>query len=139
MTQINAYFTFKDNCREAMTFYQDCFGGDLNIQTVEGSPMQQHLPPSAASQILHASLTSEKLVLMASEMGFDQVAAQGSNISLCINCSGENESRILFSKLSDGGTITCELADSFWGGLFGAVTDRFGTRWLVNTEKKNPA
>jgi uncharacterized glyoxalase superfamily protein PhnB len=37
MAKINAYLTFNGNCREAMTFYQSCFDGDLTLETVKGS------------------------------------------------------------------------------------------------------
>ncbi len=34
MTQIHSYLTFSGNCREAMTFYRECLGGILMLQTV---------------------------------------------------------------------------------------------------------
>ncbi len=47
MTQINAYLSFSGNCREAMTFYQVCFGGQLDLKTFENSPMSEKMPPEA--------------------------------------------------------------------------------------------
>ena len=32
-SKLNPYLQFKDNAREAMTFYQDVFGGDLVVNT----------------------------------------------------------------------------------------------------------
>ncbi len=32
-SKLNPYLQFKDNAREAMTYYQDVFGGDLVINT----------------------------------------------------------------------------------------------------------
>ena len=43
-TSIHSYLTFSGNCREAMTFYQECFGGTLTFQTVGDSPMSGKLP-----------------------------------------------------------------------------------------------
>jgi PhnB protein len=40
MTQINAYLTLNGNCREAMTFYKECLGGELTMQAVEDSPIR---------------------------------------------------------------------------------------------------
>ena len=37
MTQINAHLTFNGNCHEAMTFYKECFGGELSMQTLAGT------------------------------------------------------------------------------------------------------
>ena len=41
MTQINSYLTFNGNCREAMTFYKECLGGELEFQTIGESPMAE--------------------------------------------------------------------------------------------------
>ena len=35
MAQILAYLKFDGNCREAMTFYKECFGGKLTFNTVK--------------------------------------------------------------------------------------------------------
>ena len=32
-SKLNPYLQFKDNAREAMTYYQDVFGGDLVVNT----------------------------------------------------------------------------------------------------------
>jgi Uncharacterized protein conserved in bacteria len=73
MTQINAYLTFNGNCREAMTFYQICLGGDLSFQTVGESPLSAKMPGRMKDCILQATLTNGALVLM----GSDMVAGQG--------------------------------------------------------------
>ena len=44
MTTINAYLTFNGDCREAMTFYKECLGGELTLETAKGSPMESHWP-----------------------------------------------------------------------------------------------
>ena len=59
MTQISAYLNFNGNCREAMTFYKNCLGGELSLQTVEGSPMEAGCPAGVKHQILHSSLTKK--------------------------------------------------------------------------------
>ena len=82
MTQINAYLTFNGNCREAMTFYKECLGGELNMQTVEGSPMEDQMPAHAKKQILHASLIKDDLVLLGSDMSRPGKLIKGNTISL---------------------------------------------------------
>jgi PhnB protein len=56
MSTINAYIRFKNNCRQAMTFYQECLGGELDIQIVKDSPMKDMFPPQLQDIVLHASL-----------------------------------------------------------------------------------
>ena len=135
MTQINAYLTFNGNWREAMTFYKECLGGELTIQTVGDSPMANQMPPEAKQKILHASLIKDGLVLMASEMTREK-PVNGNTITLCMNCSSEEEIKTFFSNLSWGGKIIEPLADQFWGATYGELTDKFEMRWMLNYNKK---
>ena len=41
-----------------------------------------------------------------------------------------------FDALSEGGSVTMPLQDTFWGARFGTLTDAFGIRWMFNCEKK---
>ncbi len=135
MTQINAYLTFNGNCREAMTFYKECLGGELNIQTVEGSPMEDQMPAEAKKNILHASLVKDGLVLLGSDMADRGNLIKGNTISLSLNCSSENEIKTFFSNLSSGGQVAHPLHD-FFAGTMGALTDKFEKDWLLYYEKK---
>jgi PhnB protein len=38
-TTIHRYLTFDGKCKEAMTFYKECLGGELEFQTIGDSPM----------------------------------------------------------------------------------------------------
>ena len=135
MTQINAYLNFNGNCREAMTFYQQCLGGELTLQTIEGSPVEAQCPVAMKDQILHASLLKETLVLMASDMTGPDGFIKGNTIALSLNCSSENEIKTFFSNLSSGGQISHPLEEQFWGATFGVLTDKYGTRWMLNYDK----
>ncbi len=135
MAEINAYLAFDGNCREAMTFYKDCLGGELFIQTVGETPMAAQLPPSAQKSVMHAKLSSGPLTLFASDMVSDEGAVQGNTVSLMLYCGSEEEIRTLFSKLSKGGKVGQPLADQFWGSIYGDFTDKFGMRWMLNYDK----
>jgi PhnB protein len=135
-TQLAPYLSFSGNCRQAMEFYQSCLGGNLQVQTFAGAPMD--IPADMEHQVLHSMLTSDYLTLMASDMAdVREPLKVGNNVSLCLNCSSDEEITRLFSQLSDGGSVVDPLADAFWGAKFGALTDRFGTRWLLNYETAN--
>ena len=135
MTTINAYLNFDGNCREAMTFYQECLGGDLTIQTVGDSPIAGQMPAEAKDAILHAGLTKgETIFLMASDMMRGSLT-QGNSVTLSVNCTNEEETKSIFTNLSAGGKIIDPLAMMFWGALFGSLTDKFGMNWIVNHNK----
>jgi PhnB protein len=136
MTQINAYLNFSGNCREALSFYKDSLGGELSLQTVEGSPMEAGCPGAMKHQILHGSLTKNGLILMGSDMVGPEGLIQGNNISLSLSCSSEKEINHFFSALSAGGKVIEPLKLQFWGAMFGVLTDKFGIRWMLTYDEK---
>jgi PhnB protein len=129
MTQINPYLTFNGNCREAMTFYNECFGGELSLMAVEDSPMADQWPAEAQKNILHASLVKDQLTLLASDMAGKE-PVRGNTISLALTCSTEEEIKTYFNNLSNGGHVTHPL-HTFFDGAIGALTDKFGMNWVL--------
>lgn len=134
-TQINSYLTFSGNCREAMTFYKECLGGELSLQTIGESPLADKMPPKMKEYVLHSTLTRDSLVLMGSDMVSDHGLNRGNAVSLMLNCSSEEEIKTCFEKLSAGGSKDHPLENSFWGALFGDLTDKFGNHWLLHFDK----
>jgi PhnB protein len=137
MTQINPYITFNGNCREAMTYYKKCLGGELNLQTIGESPMADRMPKEMKECILHSTLTTASFVLMGSDMTPETGLKKGNSVSLMLNCCSEADIRLYFDKLSEGGTVLHSLENTFWGALFGDITDKFGTNWILNFDKNN--
>ena len=137
MAQINSYLTFNGNCREAMTFYEQCLGGVLTLQTIGESPLADKMPPQMKESILHSTLTKGDLVLMGSDIVGEKGLLKGNSVSLMLNCSSEEEIRIWYKKLSDGGQATHPLEDTFWGALFGDLTDKYGNNWLLHYDRKS--
>lgn len=135
MTKINTYLTFNGNCREAMTFYKDCLGGELIFQTIGESPLAGKMPPQMKDCILHAALTNGALIIMASDMVGEKGLIKGNAVSLMLNCSSEEEIKKYYALLVRGGNGTHPLENSFWGALFGDLTDKFGNQWLLHFDK----
>ena len=129
-TKLNPYINFKDNAREAMTFYQDVFGGDLQINTFgeygDDGPN--------ADGVMHAQLEAPNgFTLMASDMppGMDASSTDG-NITISLSGDDDADLQGYWAKLSDGGQVTMPLEKQMWGDHFGMCTDRFGVAWMVN-------
>ena len=137
MTQINSYLTFNGNCREAMTFYKKCLGGKLTLQTIGESPLADKMPAEMKKCILHSTLTKDSLVIMATDMVAEKGLLKGNSVSLLLNCSSEKEIRTYYKNLSAGGDATHPLHESFWGALFGDLTDKYGNNWLLHFDKKS--
>jgi PhnB protein len=137
MKQINPYITFNGNCREAMTYYAACLGGELMLQPIGESPMADKLPKQMKDCILHATLTSEGFVLMGSDMTPETGLVKGNSVSIMLNCTSEDHIKKTFEKLSSGGVVKHPLENTFWGALFGDLTDKFGNHWILNFNKNS--
>ena len=135
--QICSYLTFSGNCREAMTFYKECLGGELTFQTIGESPLSKKMPKKMKDCILHAELTKGTLLLMGSDMVSGEGLKKGNSVSLVLNCSSKKEINTFYTKLSSGGIASHPIELTFWGALFGNLTDKFGNYWLLNYSKNS--
>jgi PhnB protein len=128
---LNPYISFRDNARQALEFYRDVFGGNLNVNT-----FGQYGDPKApgADNVMHGQLdTGNGFTLMAADtppgMDFNEGAG---NITISLSGDDEQELRGYWDKLSDGGTVTMPFEKQMWGDLFGMCTDNFGVPWMVD-------
>jgi len=129
-SRLNPYLTFRDNAREAMEFYQDVFGGKLNVNTF-GEFGDASAP--GADNIMHAQLETDRgFTLMASDMPPGMDFNPGNNITISLSGEDEQELRGYWDKLSDGGTVTMPLEKQMWGDVYGQCTDKFGVPWMVD-------
>jgi len=138
MATINPYLTFKGNCEEAFEFYRSVFGGEFATVMRMGDATGMPVPEEAKNKIMHIALPiGDSAVLMGSDSGegFGPPVNVGNNYSVAIGAKGKEESDRLFNGLSAGGHVTMPMADAFWGGYFGMLTDKFGFQWMINGEK----
>ncbi len=144
--QLNHYLNFQGNTEAAFNFYKSVFGGEfLNVMRYGDLPAENGVNLSAADQqkIMHISLPiNEFTVLMASDVN-EQFCAQtnrpftaGTNhyISINLTAAEQDKAKQLFDALSTNGTLEMPLEKTFWGALYGAFTDQFGIKWMVNCE-----
>lgn len=118
-----------------MTFYKACLGGELFIQTIGESPMSDKMPEKMKNYILHSTLTNGNIILMGSDMVPDNGLMRGNSVSLSLHCDSEAQLRECYRMLSEGGSKDHPVETTFWGALFGDLTDRFGNHWLLHFEK----
>jgi PhnB protein len=132
---LNTYLTFGGTCREAMSFYAECLGVELEmIMPFAGTPAEAEVLPEWRDKIMHASLRYNGVALMASDgMGPGAVAHQGFSIS--VQATSIDDAERLFAALGAGGTVTMPLEETFWAISFGVLTDRFGVSWMINLDR----
>ena len=129
-SRLNPYISFDGNAREAMQFYADVFGGELNVSTfgelggMEGAD---------GDKVMHSQLdTPSGFTLMASDTPPGMEYAPGNNMAVSLSGDDGGELRGYWDKLSGGGTVTVALEKQVWGDEFGMCIDRFGVAWMVN-------
>ncbi|MDE3723948.1 MULTISPECIES: VOC family protein [Nocardiopsis] len=127
-SRLNPYIGYKGNARQAMEFYREVFGGELEMGTVSdfGSPDSPD-----ADKLMHARLdTPDGCTLMAWDVPEGVPHHPGDNVAVYLG--GDDELRVHFEKLSVGGTVTMPLEKQAWGDEAGALVDRFGISWMFN-------
>ena len=134
---ILTYLTFNGNCRQAFDFYKEVFGGEyLMLETFANGPAEMGIPEAEFNNVMHASLSIGDGVIMGSDSpsNFGPPPVVGNNFSLTFPTQSREETDALFAKISEGGTVTMQPADMFWGAYFGSCIDKFGINWQFNFE-----
>jgi PhnB protein len=73
-------------------------------------------------------------VLMASDAlaSLGQQVVQGNNAYVSVHPDSREDADRIFNALSAGGEVEMPIADQVWGDYYGAFTDKFGVKWMVN-------
>ncbi len=136
--RLNPYLSFRDNAREAMTFYQSVFGGELTVSTF-GDFNASH-DPADQDKVMHSMLEAPNgMLLMAADTPNRMEYQPGGSITISLSGDDEAELRGYYEKLSADGTVMMPLEKAPWGDHFGMCTDRFGVNWMVNISGGEPA
>ena len=130
MTKLMPYLLFDGKCREAMEFYQSCFGGELRLTKVKDSPAKDQMPAIQQDKVLNAHLSTSKLEIAASDwLALNATPVRGNTVCLFLSGGNFMELKALFEKLSAAANVTDPLGPTFFG-TYGALNDRFGVRWM---------
>ena len=133
--QIALYLSFKGQCEEAFTFYEQCLGGQLGaIFRYAGSPMADQAPAGWQDKVMHGSVTVGEQVLMGGDVAPEShEAPKGFTLSIQIKSVADAER--IFHELANGGRVVLPLEKTFWAARFGMLVDRFGIPWQINCEE----
>lgn len=132
MVKFGPYILFDGNCTEAMTFYKQCLGGELDITTVGESTMAAQFPSDKQDKVVYARLQSGPVEISASDwLHPTRTPKQGNTVCLHISGATYDELKKYFDMLSEGADPN--LLDSLKNmpfGTYGALTDKYGIRWM---------
>ncbi|MBJ8421938.1 VOC family protein [Acinetobacter bereziniae] len=141
--QLNHYLNFEGQTEAAFNFYKSVFGGDFSFLKRYSELPDVQVPEQEKNYILHISLPINDFTVLMGSDTTEQFCApnsapfsKGTNHYISINLEAHeaDEAQRLFTALSANGQIEMALDKTFWGALYGAFTDQFGIRWMVNCQ-----
>jgi PhnB protein len=130
--QVNPYLFYNGNCEAALKFYQKVLGAEIEAMlTYDGGPADMPIPPDYKKKVMHAKISVDGEVIMASDAPPGNFhAPQGFAVSLQVEDPADAERR--FKALSEGGSVNMPFAKTFFSKGFGMCVDQFGIPWMVN-------
>ena len=132
----NPYLVFNDNCEQAFKFYEKVLGGKIIAMTTFGeTPGGEQQEPGFRDKIMHARMEFGGNTLMASDSPASYFEPT-KGMSVALNVDSPEDAERIFEAFSEGAEIKMPLQETFWAVRFGMLTDRFGTPWMINCEKK---
>jgi PhnB protein len=115
-----------------MEAYGVLFGTEPEIMAFSAMPAEARaqMPGIPAEAVMHAALKLGDGWIFASDGTPGETDAMaGCNINLSLPDAAET--RRVWEALAQGGETRMPLAPTFFAPLFGTLTDRFGTRWMI--------
>jgi PhnB protein len=131
---VQPYLTFGGRCQEAVDFYRDALGAEVEM-LMRFKECPDPMPPGMVpdnwgDKVIHCSLKIGDTVLMASDgCATSEKNFQGFSLSLTV--ANEAEADRKFAALAERGQVTMPLGKTFFSPRFGMVVDRFGVSWMV--------
>jgi len=131
---LELFFNFDGNCREAVEFYAKVFKSEVqNLMTYGQVPADPNSPVSKedSEKICYASVRIGGQTVMFMDMPSDTPLVMGNQINPTLNLPDKQEVERVFNELKEGGEIYRELQQTFYSELYGMVKDKYGVNWHV--------
>ncbi len=135
------FLLFEGNCAEAMTYYQSCLGGELEITLLRDTPMKDQAPEHLHDKVAYARLVSGAIEISATDWQHQtRQPQQGNTVAMYLTGDGYADLKPVFDLLSDGGdpNLLDELRDLPFG-VYGHFADRYGVHWFLRGDPSDAA
>lgn len=133
---LSPFLLFEGTCAEAMSFYQSCLGGDLEVTLLRDTPMRDQAPAGLHDKVAYAHLASGSIEISATDWQHQtRVPHRGNTVGLYLTGGTYEELKVAFDKLAAGADP--ELLDQLRDlpfGTYGHLADRYGVHWFFRGE-----
>lgn len=133
--QIIPYINFSGHAEEALKFYVSVLKAELGEIMRFTPEMYPDMPEYMKDWVMHAEVRFNGNAIYLSDTFEPDKRQMGNAVTIHIDCESSLEINELFNALKDGGTVTDPLKDTFWGAIYGSLTDKFGVLWSFNYQK----
>jgi PhnB protein len=140
MISCTPFLLFDGNCAEAMTFYHQCFGGELILTKVGDTPMSKQFPVEKHHRIIYAHLKNNSIEFSATDWMASPMLEpmQGNTFSIYMTGESFSELKTVFDKLSENADrdkrTFMELHEQPFG-IYGQLTDQYKVSWIFKGDK----
>lgn len=130
--KVETHLSFEGQCEAALTYYQHILNIEVSmLMRFADSPDPSLCPPNSENKIMHANFKIGDTAFMASD-GKCSGKTSFAGFALSFNAETETEGSRIYNAFAQEGTPVKALGSSFWGGLYGEVTDKFGLTWMIS-------
>jgi len=131
--QIQPYLFFDGRCEEAIAFYKETLGAEVQMLLhYKDAPDQSMVKPETKDKVMHASLRIGETDVNASD-GHCTGQPDFKGFGLALTAATDADSKRIFTALGAGGEVRMPMEKTFFASSFGMVSDRFGVLWMVMT------
>jgi len=132
--RIYPYLNFGGDCREAFEFYAEVLGGCIVSQaTFAEMGADGDMGPDWKDKVMNIHLVADGAEIMGSDAP-PQYYSAPAGMTASIVIDDDARAQHIFARLKDGARmVMMDLSPTPWARLFGMVTDRFGTPWMISS------
>lgn len=120
------FITFSGNCKKALTYYQNCFGGTLQFEMLE-----KVLKGYAEMPVVSGSLVSDRITIHGSDLVHSEGRTLGNYIAVFLHCKDAVDRQALIGKLRFNRKNAIATYDD---QKLVEVTDAFDVRWVLGID-----
>ena len=130
--KLDVYVNYAGSCEAAFRFYEERLGGRITGLMRHGQQPNSRVPDGWKDAVLHARMEIGSTVLM----GADIPGAEPMRSAyLTLTLDSAEEAERVYALLSEGGQIFMKMEETFFASRFAQLRDRFGTSWMLLSER----
>ena len=134
--------SFRGQCREAFEFYAKILDGEITAAYPYGEgPPDMSVGEQYKDWLMHCWLQVGDQAIMGADMDVawaPNIDKPKNGFDVTLHTKDPAQARRWFDQLSEGGKVVMAFDKTFWSPGYGALIDKFGVPWMINTNPELP-